>query len=91
MLRLAAMHIDAWGLPVTTSSVRALEHYDNGTRGLLGWEARALEEFRQATREDPNLSLAHAGVAVCLFLEGWPWRIDAWAEHRALDFLATVI
>ena len=25
------------------------------------------------------------------FLRGWPWRLDAWAERRALDFLATVI
>ena len=25
------------------------------------------------------------------FLEGWPWRLDAWAERRALDFVATVI
>jgi tetratricopeptide (TPR) repeat protein len=63
------MHTDAWGLPVTTSSVRALEHYDRGIRGLLGWEACALDEFRHALREDPSLALAHAGVAVCLFLE----------------------
>jgi len=66
---MTAMHTDAWGLPVTTSSIRALEHYDNGIRGLLGWEASALDEFRQAIREDAALALAHAGVAVCLFLE----------------------
>src|SRR5712691_6193627 len=64
-----AMHADAWGLPVTTSSARALEHYDIGIRGLLGWEACALDEFRLAVREDPDLALAHAGIAVCLFLE----------------------
>lgn len=23
------------------------------------------------------------------FLDGWPWRVDSWAERRALDFLAT--
>jgi tetratricopeptide (TPR) repeat protein len=63
------MHIDAWGLPVTTSSVGALEHYDRGVRGLLGWEATALEEFEHAIRDDPRLALAHAGAAVCLFLE----------------------
>ena len=71
------MHTDAWGLPVTTSSVRALEHYDSGIRGLLGWEACALDEFRAAAREDPSLALAHAGVAVCLFLE------EQFAEARA--------
>jgi tetratricopeptide (TPR) repeat protein len=60
---------DSWGLPVTTSSPRALEHYDRGVRALLGWEACALHEFEAATREDPRLAVAHAGTAVCLFLE----------------------
>jgi tetratricopeptide (TPR) repeat protein len=63
------MPTDAWGLPVTTSFVSALEHYDRGVRGLLGWEATALGEFEHAIREDPRLALAHAGAAVCLFLE----------------------
>ena len=68
---------DAWNLPVTTSSARALEHYDRGVRALLGWEACALDEFQAATREDPGLALAHAGGAVCLFLE------EKFAEARA--------
>ena len=63
------MPADAWGLPVTASSTRALERYDRGIRALLGWEACALDEFREALAEDPGLALAHAGVAVCLFLE----------------------
>ena len=66
---MTAMHTDAWGLPVTTSSARALEHYDHGVRGLLGWEACALEEFQRAIAEDERLALAHAGAAICLFLE----------------------
>jgi tetratricopeptide (TPR) repeat protein len=66
---MAAMHTDAWGLPVTTSSIRALDAYDRGVRALLGWEACALPEFEQATREDAGLALAHAGAAICLFLE----------------------
>jgi tetratricopeptide (TPR) repeat protein len=66
---MAAMHTDARDLPVTTSSARALESYDRGVRGLLGWEACALDEFVQATREDPGLAIAHAGAAICLFLE----------------------
>ena len=65
---MAAMHTDAWGLPVSSSSDRAREHYDAGARGLLGWEACALDEFTAATREDPGLALAHAGTAICLFL-----------------------
>jgi tetratricopeptide (TPR) repeat protein len=71
------MPTDAWDLPVTTSSARAREHYDAGARGLLGWEARALDEFTAATREDPSLALAHAGAAVCLFLE------ERFADARA--------
>jgi tetratricopeptide (TPR) repeat protein len=71
------MHTDAWGLPVTTSSVRALEHYDRGARALLGWEACALDEFEAATREDAGLALGHAGAATCLFLE------ERFAEARA--------
>ena len=71
------MPTDAWGLPVTTSSTRALEHYDNGIRGLLGWEACAFDEFQQAIREDAGLAVAHAGAAVCLFLE------ERFAEARA--------
>jgi Flp pilus assembly protein TadD len=66
---MAGMPTDAWNLPVTTTSAKALEHYDNGVRGLLGWEATALEEFEAAVREDPALALAHAGRGVCLFLE----------------------
>jgi predicted alpha/beta-fold hydrolase len=25
------------------------------------------------------------------FLEGWPWRVDSWAERRALDFLGPLV
>ena len=71
------MDRDAWGLPVTTTSIEALAHYDRGARGLLGWEASALDEFQEATRHDPNLAVAHAGAAVCLFLE------ERFAEARA--------
>jgi tetratricopeptide (TPR) repeat protein len=74
---MAVMHTDAWSLSVTTSSGRALEHYDRGIRGLLGWEACALDEFTEATREDPGLALAHAGAGVCLFLE------ERFAEARS--------
>jgi tetratricopeptide (TPR) repeat protein len=74
---MAGMHTDAWGLPVTTSSSRALEHYDRGVRGLLGWEACAFDAFEQARRDDPGLALAHAGAAVCLFLE------ERFADARA--------
>jgi len=63
------MRRDAYGLPVTTSSATALEAYTDGVRGLLGWEAGTVERFRDAIRHDPGLALAHAGAAVCLFLD----------------------
>lgn len=71
------MPTDVWGLPVTTQSTRAMTHYENGVRGLLGWEACALDEFQAALREDEGLALAHAGAAVCLFLE------ERFADARA--------
>jgi tetratricopeptide (TPR) repeat protein len=60
---------DVYGLPVTTSSPGALETYDRAARALLGWEAPALDLFRSAAQVDPSLALAHAGAAICLFLE----------------------
>ncbi len=63
------MRHDAYGLPVTTCSSGALETYDRAVEGLLGWDARALDFFRDAAASDPALALAHAGQAVCLFLE----------------------
>jgi tetratricopeptide (TPR) repeat protein len=63
------MRRDAYGLPVTTASASALEIYDRATGGLLGWDASALELFRSAAAQDPAFALAHAGAAVCLFLD----------------------
>lgn len=63
------MHTDAYGLTVTTSSPAALATYDRAVRALLGWQADALDLFRSAIAQDPGLALAHAGSAICLFLE----------------------
>jgi tetratricopeptide (TPR) repeat protein len=63
------MAADAYGLPATTSTAAALDRYDEGVRDLLGWGRGALDAFREAAALDPGLALAHAGVAVCLFLE----------------------
>src|SRR5437016_10346639 len=60
---------DAYGLPVTTGSGDALGAYDRAVEGLLGWDAQALDRFRTAVTTDPGLALAHAGAAVCLFLD----------------------
>jgi len=63
------MPSDRYGLAVTTTSPRALEAYDRAVESALGWKANALDLFREATRLDPSLAVAHAGAAACLFLE----------------------
>ena len=63
------MPSDQFGLPVTTRSTAALEAYDQAVHGLLGWDGAALAMFERALAEDPDLALAHAGVAICQFLD----------------------
>jgi tetratricopeptide (TPR) repeat protein len=63
------MRADAYGLPATTAAAAALDRYDQAVRELLGWGRGALDAFRQAAALDPGLAIAHAGAAVCLFLE----------------------
>lgn len=63
------MPSDAYGLPLTTTSAAAREAYDRAARGLLAWDAQALDHFQAAAERDPQFALAHAGAAVCLFLE----------------------
>src|SRR5207302_1203960 len=46
------MLADARGLGVTTTDHGALDLYDLGVRGLLGWDAGALERFRAAAARD---------------------------------------
>lgn len=66
---MTGMPLDAYDLPVTTSSGAALDSYVQATRAMLGWQASALGLFRAAAAHDPGLALAHAGAAACLFLE----------------------
>jgi len=63
------MPTDAYGLPVSTADPEALALYDRAVRALQAWQADALALFRAAIERDPGLALAHAGAAVCLFLE----------------------
>jgi tetratricopeptide (TPR) repeat protein len=71
------MPTDAYGLPLSTTDTEALTLYDRAVRALQGWQADALPLFRAATERDPGLALAHAGAAVCLFLE------ERFAETKA--------
>src|SRR5262249_42941573 len=66
---MSAVRHDAYGLPITAATADALTTYDRGVRALLGWEADALLLFQAAAALDPGLALAHAGAAICLFLE----------------------
>jgi tetratricopeptide (TPR) repeat protein len=66
---MGAMPQDAYGLAVSTPSPDALATYDHAVLSLLGWQADALPLFRAAAAQDSGLALAHAGAAVCLFLE----------------------
>jgi tetratricopeptide (TPR) repeat protein len=63
------MRADAYGLPLSTASADAGARYDDAVRGLLGWDRGALGAFQDAAALDPGLGVAHAGAAVCLFLE----------------------
>jgi len=64
-----SVRADAYGLPATTASSAALETYDRAVDGLLGWDAEALDRFGAAATTDPGLALAHAGLAICQFLD----------------------
>ncbi|HZI78558.1 MAG TPA: hypothetical protein VFD69_03555, partial [Vicinamibacterales bacterium] len=63
------MRTDAYGLPVSTTDPEALALYDRAVHALLSWHADALPLFRAAVERDPAFALAHAGAAICLFLE----------------------
>ncbi len=63
------MASDQFGLPVTTVSPSALQAYDRAVHGLLGWDGAALDLFNGALALDPGLAVAHAGAAVCHFLD----------------------
>lgn len=60
---------DAYGLALTTALPDAVAAWDGAVRALLSWEADALARFECAAALDADLAVAHAGVAVCHFLD----------------------
>lgn len=74
---IAAMRRDGYGLPVSTESSAALEAYDRGVAGVLGWHRRTVDFFQEATAADPGFALAHGGLGLSLFVE------ERFAEARA--------
>ena len=60
---------DAYGLTVSTDSRAAVDAYDAGVRGLLGFGADAVDRFRQSLAADPDFALARAACATALLLD----------------------
>jgi tetratricopeptide (TPR) repeat protein len=60
---------DAYGNPVSSSSRAAVDAYDGGVRGLLGFGADAIDRFRTALDADPGFVLARAALGVSLYLD----------------------
>ncbi|HYB69324.1 MAG TPA: hypothetical protein VEH80_01565 [Candidatus Bathyarchaeia archaeon] len=63
------MLADGYGLPLTTESADAATRYDAAVRGFLEWSARNVDLFGAAIAEDPSLAVAHAGLAISLFMD----------------------
>jgi tetratricopeptide (TPR) repeat protein len=60
------MRLDHYDLPVSTPSLPALESYDRAVDALIAWKESATGLFQRAIALDPDLAVAHAGLAVCL-------------------------
>ena len=63
------MQLDAYRLPLSTGSAEAAGAFDRGVDGLLSWDRRTVDFFRDSAAEDPGLAAAHAGLAAALFVE----------------------
>jgi len=66
---MSGMLRDAYGLPVSTTSAAAVDAYDRGVRGLLGFGADTIDRFRETVGHDPDFALARAALAVSLYLD----------------------
>jgi tetratricopeptide (TPR) repeat protein len=61
---------DRYGLPVSTSSPKALEAYVDGADCLLAATAGVRERLGEAIEADPSFALPHVALARGIFLEG---------------------
>ena len=82
---------DAYGLPITVSSPRALELYDAGVRELLQFGSAAPELFARAVEIEPEFALARGMVATCHLLaeEGAAARAEIASAQRDAARLTT--
>jgi tetratricopeptide (TPR) repeat protein len=61
---------DRYGLPVTTSSATAVDHFQQGMDAVLAYGPGAEQSFAAALRADDRLAVAHAGVALVALGQG---------------------
>ena len=54
---------DCFDLPLTTQSLKAVEHFNTGVSLFLSAQAGVEDAFEAALNEDPRLALAHIGLA----------------------------
>src|SRR5947207_4250482 len=71
---------DRYGLPLSTSSTVAAEHYQSGMDRLLSYGYGADQSFADAVAADGEFALAHAGAALFALFQG-----DGAAGKAAID------
>ena len=74
---------DRYGLPLSTGSTAAAEHYAEGVDLLLSLNFGPEEAFRRAVEEDEGFALAHAGISEMQMMRGEVEEAKASAERAA--------
>ena len=77
---------DRYGLPITTSSQKAAEHYGKGVDLYLSQNFGADAAYRSAIEADEGFALAHAGLALMFHLQANAGEAKAGAQ-RAKDLV----
>ena len=81
---------DRYGYEVTSSSARAVEHLDEAVRLSTSFRLGAGDAYKACLVEDPDLALAHAGMAFILNVGGQAARAgELIAIARRLGVAAT--
>ena len=73
---------DGYGLPITTTSEEALNWYNQGIHGILGFRQDTPDCFEKALAIDPNFHMARGHLGVHYFMEE-----TAEALGKARDYL----
>ena len=74
---------DRYGLPLSTGSTAAAEHYAEGVDLLLSLNFGPEDAFRRAVDEDEGFALAHAGISEMQMMRGEVEEAKASAERAA--------